>query len=100
MKKFTLFLACCIGLMLFASCKKDPIAPTITLMQGEGYLTENAHFYAEEELLIGYVATGEKLTMVETTIKQNGEFISSYPITFDEQPSISYSFNIRISSVF
>ena len=96
MKKFTLFLACCIGLMLFASCKKDPIAPTITLMQGEGYLTENAHFYAEEELLIGYVATGEKLTMVETTIKQNGEFISSYPITFDEQPSISYSFNIRI----
>jgi hypothetical protein len=96
MKKTSLFLACCIGLLLFASCKKDPIAPTITLIQGEGYLTENAHVYAEEEVLIGYVATGEKLKMVETSITQNGEFINSYPITFDEQPTFTNSLHIRI----
>ena len=39
MKKSTLFLACCVGLMLFASCKKDPVAPTISAITDAGYAT-------------------------------------------------------------
>ena len=97
MKKTTLFLACCIGLMLFASCKKDPIAPTITLMQGEGYLTENAQVYANEDLVVGFVATGEKLVEIETKVTKNGVLLSRSVESLDELPTYSGSSHISIS---
>ena len=97
MKKTTLFLACCIGLMLFASCKKDPIAPTITLMQGEGYLTENAQVYANEDLMVGFVATGEKLVEIETKVTKNGVLLSRSVESLDELPTYSGSSHISIS---
>ena len=97
MKKFTLFLACCIGLMLFASCKKDPIAPTITLMQGEGYLTENAHVFANEDLIVGFVATGEKLVEIETKITKDGLLLSRSIESLDELPTYTGSSHISIS---
>lgn len=78
MKKSTLFLACCIGLMLFASCKKDPIAPTISLIQGEGYLTENAQVYSGDEIMVGFSCTGESLTKIEIVLSQNGTILDSY----------------------
>ena len=97
MKKSSLFLACCIGLMLFASCKKDPIAPTITLMQGEGYLTENAQVYANEDLMVGFVATGEKLVEIETKVTKNGVLLSRSVESLDELPTYSGSSHISIS---
>ena len=97
MKKSTLFMACCIGLMLFASCKKDPIAPTITLMQGEGYLTENAQVYANEDLVVGFVATGEKLVEIETKVTKNGVLLSRSVESLDELPTYSGSSHISIS---
>ena len=95
MKKTTLFLACCIGLMFFASCKKN-VGPTITLIQTEGYVTANAQVYTNEDLLIGFVLTGEKLVSLETTVTQNGILINSYPKLLDEQSSYSESFHISI----
>ena len=71
MKKSTLFLACCIGLMLFASCKKDPVAPTINIYAGEGCVTENAQLYSGDEIMVGFQVTGEKLTNIEVLISQN-----------------------------
>lgn len=97
MKKSSLFLACCIGLMLFASCKKDPIAPTITLMQGEGYLTENAHVFANEDLIVGFVATGEKLVEIETKITKDGLLLSRSIESLDELPTYTGSSHISIS---
>ena len=96
MRKNSLFFACCIGLMLLASCKKNPVAPTITFIQGEGYLTENAQVYANDDLMIGFVATGEKLTQLETTLTQNGTFICSYPISIDGQSTFTDSFHLTI----
>ena len=97
MKKSSLFLACCIGLMLFASCKKDPIAPTITLMQGEGYLTENAHVFANEDLIVGFVATGEKLVEIETKITKDGLLLSRSIESLDELPTYTGPSHISIS---
>lgn len=76
MKKTTLFLACCIGLMFFASCKKDPIAPTITIM--EGCVTENAEVYAGDEVLIGFKGTSENLTKFEIVVMQDGNILVSH----------------------
>lgn len=78
MKKNILFLACCISLMLFASCKKDPVAPTIILIQGEGYLTENAQVYSGDEIMVGFSCTGESLTKIEIVLSQNGTILDSY----------------------
>ena len=85
MKKSTLFLACCIGLMLFASCKKDPIAPTINIYAGEGCVTENAQLYSGDEIKVGFQVTGEKLTKIEVLISQNGIQLASDSESIDAE---------------
>jgi hypothetical protein len=91
MKKSTLFLACCIGLMLFASCKKDPVAPTISVITDAGYVTENAQIYSGDIIKVGFNATGEKLTKIEITLTQNGTVINSSQATIENQTSFSHT---------
>ena len=85
MKKSTFFLACCIGLMFFASCKKDPIAPTINIYAGEGCVTENAQLYSGDEIMVGFQVTGEKLTNIEVLISQNGIQLASDSESIDAE---------------
>ena len=85
MKKSTFSLACCIGLMLFASCKKDPIAPTINIFAGEGCVTENAQLYSGDEIMVGFQVTGEKLTNIEVLISQNGIQLASDSESIDAE---------------
>lgn len=91
MKKNTLFLACCIGLMLFASCKKDPVAPTINVITDTGYVTENAQIFSGDIIKVGFNATGEKLTKIEITLTQNGTVINSSQATIENQTSFSHT---------
>ena len=91
MKKSTLFLACCIGLMLFASCKKDPIAPTISVITDTGYVTENAQIFSGDIIKVGFNATGEKLTKIEITLTQNGTMINSSQATIENLTSFSHT---------
>ena len=91
MKKSTLFLACCIGLMLFASCKKDPVAPTISVITDAGYVTENAQIYSGDIIKVGFNATGEKLTKIEITLTQNGTVINSSQAAIENQTSFSHT---------
>lgn len=87
MKKNTLFLACCIGLMLFVSCKKDPVAPTINLLAEVGCVTEDAQVYSGNEFLIGFSCTGENLTQIEVVISQDGIILASHTDDFSSQKS-------------
>ena len=91
MKKSTLFLACCIGLMLFASCKKDPVAPTISVITDTGYVTENAQIFSGDDIKVGFNATGEKLTKIEITLTQNGTVINSSQATIESLTSYSHT---------
>ena len=91
MKKNILFIACCIGLMLFASCKKDPVAPTISIITDAGYVTENAQIYSGDNIKVGFNATGEKLTKIEITLTQNGTVINSSQATIENQTSFSHT---------
>ena len=86
-------MACCIGLMLLAGCKKK-VAPTITVFQGEGYLTENTQIYANEMTKIGFVVTGEKLVELETKVTKDGELVSRHTDYIDEQPSYTSALDI------
>jgi hypothetical protein len=78
MKKSTLFLACCLGLMLFASCKKDPIAPTISIYEDVGCVIENAQVYSGNEICVGFACTGEDLTQIEIVLSQDGTVLASH----------------------
>ena len=91
MKKNILFLACCIGLMLFASCKKDPVAPTISVITDTGYVTENAQIFSGDIIKVGFNATGEKLTKIEITLTQNGTVINSSQATIESLTSFSHT---------
>ena len=91
MKKNILFLACCIGLMLFASCKKDPVAPTISVITDTGYVTENAQIFSGDIIKVGFNATGEKLTKIEITLTQNGTVINSSQATIENLTSFSHT---------
>ena len=91
MKKNILFLACCIGLMLFASCKKDPVAPTISVITDTGYVTENAQIFSGDIIKVGFNANGEKLTKIEITLTQNGTVINSSQATIESLTSFSHT---------
>ncbi len=91
MKKNILFMACCIGLMLFASCKKDPVAPTISVITDAGYVTENAQIYSGDIIKVGFNANGEKLTKIEITLTQNGTVINSSQATIESLTSFSHT---------
>ena len=69
MKKLTFIMTCCIGLLLMASCKKN-IVPTINILEN-GCVTENAQVFSGDEIMVGFQATGHKLTKIEVTITQN-----------------------------
>ena len=101
MKKSTLFLACCVGLMLFASCKKDPVAPTISIFEGsegEVCVTENAHVYSGDEITVGFMGQGEKLTKVVVVVSQDGTTLDSYSKNWENPVSefdVTCSFSIE-----
>lgn len=98
MKKSILFLACCIGLMLFASCKKDPIAPTISAITDTGYVTENAQIFSGDNIKVGFNATGEKLTKIEITLTQNGTVINSSQATIENLTTYSHSATFTVEA--
>lgn len=77
-------MACCIGLMLFASCKKDPIAPTINLLADVGCVTEDAQVYSGDEILVGFTCTGENLTQIEVVLSQNGIVLATQTDNFSD----------------
>ena len=87
MKKSTLFMACCIGLMLFASCKKDPIAPTIDLLADGSCVTEDAQVYSNTEFLVGFTGTGENLTQIEVVLSLDGNILASHTEDLSNQKS-------------
>ena len=98
MKKSTLFLACCIGLLFFASCKKDPVAPTIDMTNGSEYVTENAQLYYGDEVTVGFDATGEDLIKLEVTLSADGTIFTSHFENIEKQASYSYSHTFTLDA--
>lgn len=96
MKKHILFLACCIGLMLFASCKKD-IQPTISVATEPEYVHQDSEVYSGDEIAVGFNVTGEKLTKVVISVDQNGTVLYTYTETLDNKDTyfVAKSFTIE-----
>lgn len=91
-------MACCIGLMLLASCKKDPVAPTISAITDTGYVIENAQIFSGDDIKVGFNATGEKLTKIEITLTQNGTVINSNQATIENLTSYSHTATFTVEA--
>ncbi len=90
MKKTTLFMACCIGLMLFASCKKD-VQPTINVNSNPGYISQGSEVFTGDQLLVGFNVTGESLIQIMMIAEQNGAALFTYSENLDNVASYSFS---------
>ena len=99
MKKTTFFMACCLSLMLLVSCKKDPIAPTVNVFNGVGYVIEGSFVYSGDEITVGFVATGENLTKMEVTLSQNGSTLSYYSEELEKLASYSLSHTLTVNAI-
>ena len=95
MKKSTLFMACCIGLMLFASCKKNT-EPTISIATGSNYVGPNSQLFAGDQITVGFSVTGENLTKIEMKASQNGTVLYTNAQTIENAATYLYahSFNL------
>jgi len=99
MKRSILFMACCIGLMLLASCKKDPIAPTIKVFNGAGYAVENTQVFSGDQITVGFVAMGENLTQIEVTLSQNGTTLTQHSENIEKLDLYNYSHTFSVDAI-
>ena len=104
MKKTTLFLACCIGLMFFASCKKEPVtpvtpAPTITVLTGNEYAGQGTQMYAGDQITVGFSTNGENLTKIDMNASQNGAVIYTNTVSIDNVSSYLYAHSFNINAI-
>lgn len=90
MKKTKLFMACCIGLMFFASCKKD-VQPTISVITDPGYASQSAEVFSNDPILVGFNVTGESLVQIMMIAEQNGNAIFTHSETLNNVSSYSYT---------
>ena len=91
-------MACCIGLMFFASCKKD-VQPTINIATGGNYASQNTEVFSGDPVTIGFSATGESLTKIEMTASQNGIIMYSDAQNIDNAASYLYAHNFELEAV-
>lgn len=89
MKKNILFMACCIGLMLFASCKKE-VKPTLNVVTGPDYATQGTEMYSGDDITLGFTATGKDLIQFVMTVTNNGEAIYTDTESIDNVAEYSY----------
>ena len=91
-------MACCIGLMLLASCKKDPVAPTIKVFDGAGYAVENTQVFSGDQVTVGFVAMGENLTQIEVTLSQNGTTLTQHSENIEKLDLYNYSHTFSVDA--
>lgn len=98
MKKTTLFMACCIGLMLLASCKKD-VQPTIGIAIGSNYASQSTEVFAGDPITVAFSVTGENLTKIEMNAMQNGTVLYTDAQNIDNAASFLYVHNFTLEAI-
>lgn len=98
MKKNILFMACCIGLMFFASCKKE-VQPTISIATGSNYAGPYTEVFSDDPVTVGFSATGENLTKIEMSASQNGVILYSDAQNIDNASSYLYAHNFELEAI-
>lgn len=98
MKKSILFMACCIGLMLFASCKKD-VQPTLTVISDPGYINQGSEVFTGDQLPVGFNMTGESLVQIMIIAEQNGNAIYTYSQPLENVANYSFSKTFTLDAI-
>ena len=103
MKRTILFLAFC-ELLVFASCKKGPVLPTINILERQGCVTDNAQVYSGVEITVGFSCTGENLSQIEVVLSQNDSILASHTDSLnsaknDPVPTINYKHAFTLETI-
>ncbi len=93
MKKLHYLSLALVGFVLMTGCKKDPVAPTIDIYEGdegEACITENAQVFSGDEITVGFMGTGEKLSKIDIVLSQDGTPLDSFSHSW-ENPSNDFT---------
>ena len=79
----------------------ENIPTTINISDETGYANENTQIFSGDEIIVGFMATGWRLTKLEVAITQNDAVLASHIVTLENQTSYTYShvFNINALGV-
>lgn len=91
-------MACCIGLMFFASCKKDT-QPTISVATGTNYATQNTEMFSGDPITVGFSVNGENLTKIEMNVSQNGTVLYTDNQSINNAASYLYAHSFTIEAI-
>ena len=97
MKKSILFLACCIGLMFFASCKKD-IQPTINVVADPGYVNQGSQVFSGDPILVGFTVAGENLIQITLIAEQDGAAIYTYSEPLENVAAFNFAKSVTLEA--
>ena len=97
MKKSILFLACCIGLMFFASCKKD-VQPTINVVADPGYVNQGSQVFSGDPILVGFTVAGENLIQITLIAEQDGAAIYTYSEALENVAAFNFAKSVTLEA--
>ena len=90
--------------MVFASCKKGPVLPTIKILERQGCVTENAQVYYGVEITVGFSCTGENLNQIDVVLSQNDSILASHTDSLnsakaDPVPTFNYKHAFTLETI-
>lgn len=90
MKKFSFLAFALVGFLLMTGCKKDPVAPKLTLMTGEGYLCEGAETMVGEPFKVSLQCEADKLAALNVIFMKGEAFATEDTQTWDNASNATY----------
>jgi formylglycine-generating enzyme required for sulfatase activity len=76
----------------------ENIPTTISISNGAGYANENTQIFSGDEVIVGFVATGWRLTKLEVAITQNNAVLATHFVTIENQTNYTYSHPFTINA--
>lgn len=98
MRKVTLAMTCLVALALLASCKKD-VQPTISIVGGSEYASQDTEIYSGDQIAVGFNVTGENLTQIAISVEQNGTVLYTHDEALANESAYFYAKTFTIDAI-
>lgn len=90
MKKLSFVIMALVGFVLMTGCKKDPVAPTLSLMTGEGYLSEGSEIMVGEPFRVGLQCNADKLSALNIIFMKGEAFATEDTENWNNASTATY----------
>lgn len=90
MKKLSFALFALVGFLLMTGCKKETVNPTLTLLTGEGYLSEGTETMVGEPFKVGLKCEADQLTALNIIFMKGEAFATEDTKNWDNASTATY----------